>query len=124
MRISDWSSDVGSSDLRLRLEPIVHHLADVAAVADRPDDEARAAHDVAGGEHAVEVGHHPAIDEQGAPARDAEFGRIEHHRQILGIEAERLDDELGRASCRERGCQYVLKSVAAGLLKTKKITER
>src|SRR3546814_8650853 len=58
-RISDWRSDVCSSDV------------------------------------AVEVGQHPAIDEQGAPARDAEFGRIEHLRQILGIEAERLDDEIG-----------------------------
>ncbi len=52
--------------------------------------------DVAGGEHTVDARHHRApVGAQRAPARDAELGLAEHPRQILGIEAERLDHEIG-----------------------------
>src|SRR3546814_1776309 len=73
MRISDWSSDVCSSDLNAGRE---HGVADVLAgvVGDRPAALGRDA------DH---------------PARPAIFGE-----QIVDI-------KIGRASCRERVCQYV-----------------
>src|SRR3546814_2971269 len=85
MRISDWSSDVCSSDrivprlceermgsglcrhsffpllAHLRLEIFVHMIRHIAAIADGPDDERSAAHDVSCRKHAVERGHHGAV---------------------------------------------------------------
>src|SRR3546814_3305416 len=82
MRISDWSSDVCSSDLWLRLEGDVVE-ADVLAVEARP---------VVG----------PQLDHRGevlvgdlAPLRVRD---PEHLELVL---------QIGRASCRERVCQYV-----------------
>src|SRR3546814_13186805 len=88
MRISDWSSDVCSSDLcdlevavRARAEAGPRHLAAVPDVAG-----ARCGLGRAGGDH-------------DPPRRlpDALRGRIGR----LG------GPEIGRASCRERVCQYV-----------------
>ena len=71
-------------------------LGGVAAVAHRPHHERRAAHDVAGGEHAVEAGHHAApVDLERVPAGDREIGRGEAPRQILRIEAQRLQHQVG-----------------------------
>src|SRR3546814_10753016 len=83
MRISDWSSDVCSSDLQLG----------PGAILDK---------------------------HEGAVVAPASIGDLEPQAVILdpivagllcGIpcyrEAERLVDEIGRASCRERVCQYV-----------------
>src|SRR3546814_6862020 len=69
MRISDWSSDVCSSDLRVR--PLEHHT-DALAVR-----------------HEVNL----------APV----------HRTVIHaqVPARAHADEIGRASCRERVCQYV-----------------
>src|SRR3546814_3548492 len=74
MRISDWSSDVCSSDLGGGA-PLRGRTAPAAAVFGEIGDEAV---------HRGEIG---GIDERtaGAPATD----------------------EIGRASCRERVCQYV-----------------
>src|SRR3546814_8111044 len=99
MRISDWSSDVGSSDL-VRI--------------DEPDDlePGLATRLVA-----------PRIVENGARriARDCYVGLVAVPRQpdFLAVEAviveaeflhrilgRRIDAEIGRASCRERVCQY------------------
>src|SRR3546814_4150292 len=85
MRISDWSSDVCSSDLPRRL---IGRLA-----------------------HAL---FEPfALDEAGADAVDAHFGpehageaeRQAVQRGFRGHISQRR--EIGRASCRERVCQYV-----------------
>src|SRR3546814_12214987 len=122
MRISDWSSDVCSSDLAeatagvqrggevaqfqagmLRAES-AHHPA-IAAV--RTVDCSKAA---AAPPEAVLLGFQrplrleACVDEQEAPARVAAACRA----------------EIGRASCMERVCQTGSISVAAGALKKKK----
>src|SRR3546814_2708287 len=77
MRISDWSSDVCSSDLDglYRLLPVRRGVADILAA--RPLD---------GGEAVPKRGDHVA--------------------RIVDRQC-RLGQEIGRASCRERVCQYV-----------------
>src|SRR3546814_8403942 len=78
MRTSDWSSDVCSSDL------------DVHLVAGDETQEARAAARL--GRRELQRHHDLALLEHVPPGSGAEV----------------LDgDEIGRASCRERVCQYV-----------------
>src|SRR3546814_9739124 len=86
MRISDWSSDVCSSDLRDLHFP--RHLA-------------RGGAEGVGGLH--QLGRH---------ATDAEVGEPDDRRQReddSGDDAEHHADaeQIGRASCWERVCQYV-----------------
>src|SRR3546814_4328477 len=90
MRISDWSSDVCSSDLQARVEQRQRaderHLehedrrADIDRGMDEPDQQRR----------------HRLSDQnlEGAERRDEQL--------LEGAEL-----EIGRASCRERVCQYV-----------------
>src|SRR3546814_16956568 len=87
MRISDWSSDVCSSDLPSMQARRQQHAGD--QVVDRVRADRRPQRPGA------------AID----PCEQRP-----HHREI------------GRASCRERVCQYVSNSVVAVSLKKKKIT--
>src|SRR3546814_7962061 len=88
MRISDWSSDVCSSDLKAgalgfsTTRTMVHRTAD--------------------GDLTPTVG-----------AADAEMRAI-----ALGLK-DAGAGEIGRASCRERVCQYVSISVVAGSLQKK-----
>src|SRR3546814_19270757 len=91
MRISDWSSDVCSSDLRCAL-----------ARLDR-----------------IDVVFHRRIAVPRSPVAEdliekRALTRIGVVRPPVGIE------EIGRASCRERVCQYVESSVVAVSLKKKK----
>src|SRR3546814_19093928 len=98
MRISDWSSDVCSSDLA----GIPARLLRVGFV----------------GELGYEI-HVPAS--QGEALWDAllEAGQPEGIRPF-GVEAQRVLRQIGRASCRERVCQYVLISVIGVYLTRKK----
>src|ERR1043166_4479010 len=81
---------------RLQGEIAVDLLRRIAPVADRPDDEGSTPHDVAGGEHAIEIGHHAAVvDLQRAPAGDRQIGRLEHPRNVLGVEAQGLQHQIG-----------------------------
>src|SRR3546814_14178773 len=107
MRISDWSSDVCSSDLPLQLEG----LEPAQAIAD--DDPApRSVADV--GARAMECAAEP----------DQRVARLAHCRDGhafagVTIVAQPMTarpepscailrcEEIGRASCRERVCQYV-----------------
>src|SRR3546814_17399470 len=102
MRISDWSSDVCSSDL----------VAAVAGIrggpgAGRPDRRVLA-----------ERGRRPADGGRGRTvgtpaANDRTHSRCRHrHPPPLGR-------QIGRAACRERVCQYVEISVVAVTLKKK-----
>src|SRR3546814_15850058 len=99
MRISDWSSDVCSSDLadpdQDERRTLHHELAPAVEVGERRDEEMveRAAGIVAHGEEKQEAGQHGERDRQ------------QRRRKI------------GRASCRERVCQYVSISVVAVSLK-------
>src|SRR3546814_1876628 len=105
MRISDWSSDVCSSDLRIVLADEVAHrqrgLAEemvaalTAKLEQRTLDRAhRLLRDIAVGRR------------QFVGARAA---RDQHRLEIVEIEEQQslLVGEIGRASCRERVCQYV-----------------
>ena len=103
-------------------------LGHVAPVADRPDDKACAPHDVAGGEDAVQAGHHRlVIDAQRAPASDGQVVRAEQLGQFLRVIAQRLDHQvrlqavlaarvrLGRAAARCVGlAQAHLRHLDAG----------
>src|SRR3546814_1561931 len=83
MRISDWSSDVCSSDLRLG-GTHVHAV-----------DHARTGHLHGGQVHRTVVGQ---VDRRGAAQGNADGDR---RSRATG------EGEIGRASCRERVCQYV-----------------
>src|SRR3546814_13361979 len=96
MRISDWSSDVCSSDLRITQLLVTRdprlgigrrerHLVEKARIGEQPQRLRHA------------LGHRPAL---------------EH----IGLRLQK-PVEIGRASWRERVCQYVSSSVVAGSLK-------
>src|SRR3546814_18902693 len=97
MRISDWSSDVCSSDLVVRLD---------AETVERPGQE-------------VEEGLAADFDalDLAAPAvgrlRDDIFDAVDRLRIAVGedealhLAVEAREIEIGRASCRESVCQYV-----------------
>src|SRR3546814_11398519 len=104
MRISDWSSDVCSSDLapvlrRLALAMIDHRHARPAPAAER-----------GGGPGVQSV---PAALVAEAQAEVGVLARLQIVRRILGHERHRAAEgigaieQIGRASCRERVCQYV-----------------
>src|SRR3546814_1830362 len=83
MRISDWSSDVCSSDL-------------LARMPDRP-----VADPLAGGRDAGRA----ALD-GGGPGGETEPMRLSDHR-VSRNPAKLFGDKIGRVSCRERVCQVV-----------------
>src|SRR3546814_17773673 len=96
MRISDWSSDVCSSDLDSVLRAVflggdVQRFQQVALdpAADTGDT----------------VGHHHVerVDLGGDDVELDRIRRLHHHHAVV----QRLGIEIGRASCRERVCQYV-----------------
>src|SRR3546814_4737480 len=87
MRISDWSSDVCSSDLELIVPPIV--------MDDHPNLAA-----LCGNRGVVELG----------AGKGVHVHRLADQRagdDVRQAEARLLHVQIGRASCRERGCQYV-----------------
>src|SRR3546814_13906236 len=109
MRISDWSSDVCSSDLVDPATPFGSLLTDRAPGGD-------AGH--GGGEKCgLAMGSLP--DAPDLPAQ-LDAGGLEHPAAPLLAQA---FDEIGRASCWERVFQYVYISVAAVSLKKKKISK-
>src|SRR3546814_8176941 len=86
MRISDWSSDVCSSDLTILRRLVGKARADL----------------VAGGED----------DFAGLGVDDVERGLrtapvFDHERHAPAVFGALEDEEIGRASCRARVCQYV-----------------
>src|SRR3546814_15833511 len=94
MRISDWSSDVCSSDLRATRQ--VDDLGRLRL-------DLRIALVIGEANQSVGVGHVQIIAHQRHAERRVEV----------------FQKKIGRASCRERVCQYVWISVVAGQLKTK-----
>src|SRR3546814_2605489 len=88
MRISDWSSDVCSSDLR-------------CLIGEGGRDPVEADREMAEPERPADAGGAPAARasrDQRHPARER------HQRQWPEVERR---EQIGRASCRERVCQYV-----------------
>src|SRR3546814_13268524 len=104
MRISDWSSDVCSSDLSLRDH--VHDIfVDLHAVGGRDERAEGEAQLMLRGGHFMVV----------LVAGQAHF---EHGRYHLAADVHAaVDRQIGRAQRRERVCQYGLSSVAAGAFK-------
>src|SRR3546814_18864163 len=100
MRISDWSSDVCSSDLLEVIEVgILQGVVEARRDAvDRPGNGIRlvAAHDEAA-DLLLVIGQAVGIA-PGRQLRRHAGDRLGHHVLVL---------EIGRASCRARGCQYV-----------------
>src|SRR3546814_20882472 len=92
MRISDWSSDVCSSDLRLFDEAALGFL----------------------GLQGLEGG-----ELDGAPDARFVLSNAELARDLAELAEGVGQHEIGRASCRERVCQYVWISVVAVSLKKK-----
>src|SRR3546814_16188819 len=102
MRISDWSSDVCSSDLS----------SDVVFVPTGLGTEIRAL------EWLCRGGGGNCSGSSGQRERDGE--KIAVHETCLSWVSFLVPGEkIGRASCRERVCQYVSISVVAGSLKKK-----
>src|SRR3546814_15957518 len=93
MRISDWSSDVCSSDLS-SFRPAAPPSADLSAAL------------------AVVAEGAVALSDRFAPAHL--LGAGDEVEALLGVAG---DAEIGSASCRERGCQYVYNSVVRVSLK-------
>src|SRR3546814_11518774 len=103
MRISDWSSDVCSSDLLLlvaflRVHTFAHALLSLAA---RP---------------CYRVGHQtprrragPALSGcvLGLGRIASELATLRFETRLLDLPQHAIDIEIGRASCRERVCKYV-----------------
>src|SRR3546814_13671780 len=121
MRISDWSSDVCSSDLQgLSLAEVALQNAVIYA------GERRQGRALTG----------PADPEEKA---DTLFVHPDVRRMLMegkaltdglralclwgALQVDLIHIEIGRASCRERVCQYVSISVGAVSFKTKKINE-
>src|SRR3546814_5894421 len=91
MRISDWSSDVCSSDL-------LEHFAGFL----------RAAAGLAADEELLVLGQDRLGDFQKIGIRLHAVATAVHDRDVdgaLGMTGGELGDEIGRASCRERVCQ-------------------
>src|SRR3546814_12606699 len=99
MRISDWSSDVCSSDLNLQ--------------PPRGGD----------GPKATMSGHQRPCSAELTPRPHLAMRVIQKLVQIRPAVAVRIAPEIGRASCRERVCQYVSISVVAVSLKKKENSE-
>src|SRR3546814_13776145 len=99
MRISDWSSDVCSSDLFLDFSRQLNGLAGTL--------------DSMIGEFAAVVSAMSEGDVTRAVAGDyrGAFGELKGSTNSMGERlntiARQLAEEIGRASCRERVCQYV-----------------
>src|SRR3546814_5373640 len=99
MRISDWSSDVCSSDLRFAV----------------PDSVARAAfpqqallHLLGRREWQGVHEFHVARDHEARRARDQPADEVLGAERLSGSQFDDdLDLQIGRASCRERACKYV-----------------
>src|SRR3546814_20183094 len=99
MRISDWSSDVCSSDL-CKLLPQEPQIAPTTTwPTDRPPEAPRA-----GGPESA-----PRHQAEGAAGRSGAYG------------SHRWSAQIGGATSRDSGCQYVSSSVGAVSVK-KKIT--
>src|SRR3546814_18796881 len=121
MRISDWSSDVCSSDL-----PQPHHAAS-AFRSSEPSVKAprrsrtcpvRPRSETEPGRRVVAKGDWFSALRMGwsAPNRQVPLP----HTPIAALDREQSRGAIGRASCRERVCKYVENPVVAVSLKKKK----
>src|SRR3546814_18106424 len=101
MRISDWSSDVCSSDLRHLERHADRRLAALDQIEVDPERPwIEIGRDQIG--IAVDGYRQPPLKGQGGRQRGA-FVIVHVDNRAAGM----ADEQIGRASCRERVCQYV-----------------
>src|SRR3546814_19990538 len=126
MRISDWSSDVCSSDLRNALEHI-DNWADAAALA-RSEKEALQRQRIELAQISTHAAQLAAENEQLRRLLDVADAVTQPSVEVEGLyEPPNAFTHhlifnkglIGRASCRERVCLYVYISVVAGSIKKK-----
>src|SRR3546814_13690143 len=105
MRISDWSSDVCSSDLRASLSE--------DGSPEMTSSTLQRAVKLCFPSPGSVVGHFPTIDDQCVTCMIARCVTGEVYRRACKVVRRartaqwRLESESGRASCRERVCRYV-----------------
>src|SRR3546814_11279590 len=113
MRISDWSSDVCSSDLGLMEE-----------IATAAEQQASGLHEISATVASMDTvtqQNAAMVEESTAGARNLSSETERLFEQLSFFElGQASHEELGRAAVRERGCQYVWTSVVAVSLKKKK----
>src|SRR3546814_11482366 len=108
MRISDWSSDVCSSDLAQETNMALHFELVTPAKLVRSEDVHMVVVPGSEGDFGVQEGHAPFM----STIRD---GAIQVFASATGQpETIMIEGEIGRASCRERVCTYVASSGVAG----------
>src|SRR3546814_4075276 len=99
MRISDWSSDVCSSDLlcaRIDIYDRAQEHADLADPVEGPGADRGQAH------HQVD---HEEWEHQHQAQREQVEGAVSPDPFVEGTQP--VSKEIGRATCRERVCRYV-----------------
>src|SRR3546814_18256637 len=98
MRISDWSSDVCSSDLALTLVPICPHTLSDRSI-------------VVNGKQTVRITLRGAPNTVAMLTCDGQTAETLHAGESFEVSKAafrlHLVHQIGRASCRERVCQYV-----------------
>src|SRR3546814_11305756 len=102
MRISDWSSDVCSSDLlRLQRCEVVIHLADETSVKEF--------HVIIEKQHRLVLRHGREGIADGASPVVTGIDHLEIYQPLQPAPVAHSSQaaEIGRASCRDRACQYV-----------------
>src|SRR3546814_18913802 len=107
MRISDWSSDVCSSDLAAKRWPQQVRAFLLNAVKRRLPEGYDMSHFTP---------RYMPWDERLCAVPDADLFKAISDGKASVV----TDHKIGRASCRERGCQYVYISVVSVYLKKKK----
>src|SRR3546814_21193644 len=136
MRMSDWSSDVCSSELRGRHQPDrglvlasrvraddVDRLRPIELVDPKTTIDHRHIPAEQVDEEALAVGEH-GLKERSAPRLEMVFDDVDHERcspvanTREGSTRKARKQELGRAQMRERVCPYVEDSVVAVTLNT------
>src|SRR3546814_12480825 len=115
MRISDWSSDVCSSDLEQGRQRVLQRALNHPLQRSRPVDRIVAGLRQPGEGGVVQLDGDLAIRQQPAQPPELDVDDAPHL-----VAAEPVEDQIGSASCRESVCQYVSISGAAGPLKKKK----
>src|SRR3546814_21084049 len=114
MRISDWSSDVCSSDLRVRRSP--EHLGRVVPIEEHRADRIFAHRSDAVRQYKpafVQFDRRAAIADLDELPREAGFQQqLAAFPAIDRIRSQEVEIlEIGREACRESGCRYVENSV-------------
>src|SRR3546814_16052776 len=104
MRISDWSSDVCSSDLHYLAARVkagkMLLLVGHARRSENIDPRIFGGDSAFPFQHLSDLGIH---DQPGRVVENEDIGLV----TVLGLEPRPFRDEIGRASCRDRVCQYV-----------------